>query len=165
MAAVAADANDASSGKTASFLRDKHAEYLLSLFKEQDTYEHFMTEHIRVSGIYWGVAAMRMIRLMLLLSWSQVVDDLLESQCANGGWGGYRGHDPYLLHTTSAVQVLAMCGALSRIDSEKVVAYVAGLQQEDGSFFGDEWGEIDTRFSYCALLTPRHPRKAGRHRC
>jgi geranylgeranyl transferase type-2 subunit beta len=25
--------------------------------------------------------------------------------------------------------------------------------QPDGSFAGDEWGEIDTRFSYCALST------------
>lgn len=25
------------------------------------------------------------------------------------------------------------------------------LEQEDGSFFGDKWGEVDTRFSYCAL--------------
>lgn len=25
------------------------------------------------------------------------------------------------------------------------------MQQEDGSFLGDEWGEVDTRFSYCAL--------------
>jgi hypothetical protein len=30
---------------------------------------------------------------------------------------------------------------------------VAGLQQADGSFVGDEWGEVDTRFSYAALLT------------
>ncbi|KAK1300447.1 hypothetical protein QJS10_CPB13g01510 [Acorus calamus] len=28
---------------------------------------------------------------------------------------------------------------------------VAGLQNEDGSFSGDMWGEIDTRFSYCAI--------------
>ena len=28
---------------------------------------------------------------------------------------------------------------------------MAGLQQGDGSFWGDEWGEVDTRFSYCAL--------------
>lgn len=26
-----------------------------------------------------------------------------------------------------------------------------GLQQPDGSFFGDKWGEVDTRFSYCAV--------------
>lgn len=28
---------------------------------------------------------------------------------------------------------------------------MCSLQQPDGSFFGDEWGEVDTRFSYCAL--------------
>lgn len=33
----------------------------------------------------------------------------------------------------------------------QVAGYVSGLQQPDGSFFGDEWGEVDTRFSYCAL--------------
>lgn len=32
-----------------------------------------------------------------------------------------------------------------------MASYVAGLQQSDGSFAGDKWGEIDTRFSYCAL--------------
>ena len=31
------------------------------------------------------------------------------------------------------------------------LADVAGLQQPDGSFWGDAWGETDTRFSYCAL--------------
>lgn len=25
------------------------------------------------------------------------------------------------------------------------------LQQSDGSFFGDKWGEIDSRFTYAAL--------------
>ena len=29
---------------------------------------------------------------------------------------------------------------------------VSSLQQPDGSFAGDAWGEVDTRFSYCALL-------------
>lgn len=37
------------------------------------------------------------------------------------------------------------------MDVELVVKFVAGLQQADGSFAGDKWGEIDTRFSYCAL--------------
>jgi geranylgeranyl transferase type-2 subunit beta len=30
---------------------------------------------------------------------------------------------------------------------------VTSLQLPDGSFAGDRWGEVDTRFSYCALLT------------
>lgn len=32
-----------------------------------------------------------------------------------------------------------------------MVQYVSGLQQDNGSFFGDKWGEVDTRFSYCAV--------------
>jgi len=34
---------------------------------------------------------------------------------------------------------------------EPMIADVAKLQQQNGSFAGDSWGEIDTRFSYCAL--------------
>ncbi len=30
---------------------------------------------------------------------------------------------------------------------------VASLQRPDGSFAGDAWGEVDTRFSYCAVAT------------
>jgi geranylgeranyl transferase type-2 subunit beta len=32
-----------------------------------------------------------------------------------------------------------------------VVKYVSSLQQLNGSFSGDKWGEVDTRFSYCAV--------------
>lgn len=48
-------------------------------------------------------------------------------------------------------QVLCIYEALDEIDVEKVAKYVSGLQQLDGSFFGDKWGEIDTRFSFCAV--------------
>lgn len=40
---------------------------------------------------------------------------------------------------------------MHRIDRDRVIDFVASLQRADGSFSGDEWGEIDTRFSYCAL--------------
>ena len=60
-------------------------------------------------------------------------------------------HDPHILYTLSALQVLALYDELSVVDADLVVRYVASLQQSDGSFSGDQWGEIDTRFSYCAL--------------
>jgi len=34
---------------------------------------------------------------------------------------------------------------------EKIVMYVSKLQLDDGSFTGDKWGEVDTRYSFCAL--------------
>lgn len=52
-----------------------------------------------------------------------------------------------LIHSMYFGLLSARCCPLAK----KVAGYVSGLQQEDGSFFGDEWGEVDTRFSYCAL--------------
>jgi len=48
-------------------------------------------------------------------------------------------------------QVLCLYDAMDTIDVDRVVKYTAGLQQDDGSFFGDKWGEVDTRFSFCAV--------------
>lgn len=66
-------------------------------------------------------------------------------------FGGSIGHDSHMLYTLSAVQILALSGNLDKINCDKVAQYVASLQQPDGSFSGDKWGEIDTRFSYCAV--------------
>ena len=66
-------------------------------------------------------------------------------------FGGNVHHDPHLLYTLSALQILALYDQLAIVDADKVSNYVASLQQPDGSFAGDKWGEIDTRFSYCAL--------------
>ena len=66
-------------------------------------------------------------------------------------FGGSIDHDPHILYTLSALQILALTDELHRVDSEQVARYISGLQQPDGSFFGDQWGEVDTRFSYCAL--------------
>ena len=57
-----------------------------------------------------------------------------------------------MLYTLSALQLLAVFGRLDLIsDPDRVAAFVGSLQQPDGSFAGDKWGEIDTRFSYCAM--------------
>lgn len=56
-----------------------------------------------------------------------------------------------MLYTLSALQILALYGSLDLVDKDKIISFVAGLQKTDGSFAGDQWGEIDTRFSYCAL--------------
>jgi len=60
-------------------------------------------------------------------------------------------HDPHILYTLSALQILALYDELSVVNTDLVVSYVASLQLSDGSFMGDKWGEVDTRFSYCAL--------------
>jgi geranylgeranyl transferase type-2 subunit beta len=57
-----------------------------------------------------------------------------------------------MLYTLSALQILALTHSLDRLeDTDKVARFIASLQKTDGSFTGDKWGEVDTRFTYCAL--------------
>lgn len=44
-----------------------------------------------------------------------------------------------------------MFDEIKAIDLDKLATYFASLQNEDGSFNGDYAGEVDTRFSYCAI--------------
>lgn len=99
----------------------------------------------------------------------------------DGGFSGNHGHDSHLLHTLSAVQLLVMldCGYTEETDTEakqdidkgqfvpkktenvpfckqvekrnRILDYVRRLGHESGAYRGDQWGEVDTRFSYCAL--------------
>jgi geranylgeranyl transferase type-2 subunit beta len=72
----------------------------------------------------------------------------------SGGFGGHTGQDGHMLYTLSALQVLALGDRLSddRLPRERVIQFIVNRQQSsDGSFTGDAWGEVDTRFTYCAL--------------
>lgn len=60
----------------------------------------------------------------------------------------------HLLYTLSAIQLFVLFDCLDEHlpDRDAVAAQIAALQQPDGSFVGDSYGEVDTRFSYCAIL-------------
>lgn len=150
------------------FYRRQHLAYIANLSNRLDqpsSYEGAVTEHLRMSGIYWTYAA-----LSLLVSASEAnkvlgvttsIDDSRPTivewvlkcfDAKSGGFGGNIGHDGHLLYTLSALQILVMAEHdLTQLPVEDIVKFIASLQQTDGSFAGDAWGEIDTRFSYCAL--------------
>lgn len=48
-------------------------------------------------------------------------------------------------------QIACLLNRELELPIENIVTYVSKLQQDDGSFTGDKWGEIDTRYSFCAL--------------
>lgn len=72
--------------------------------------------------------------------------------CTGEGHSAYP-HDGHLLYTLSALQILAMADALDdvRLNKDAVVNFISMMQNDDGSFSGDKWGEVDTRFTYCAF--------------
>ncbi|XP_078416784.1 geranylgeranyl transferase type-2 subunit beta isoform X2 [Cetorhinus maximus] len=137
----------------AVLLLDKHSDYIASYGSKKDDYEYCMSEYLRMSGIYWGLTVMDLMRQLHRMNKEEILQFVKSCQHECGGVGASIGHDPHLLYTLSAVQILSLYDSLHVIDVDKVVQYVKGLQQEDGSFAGDKWGEIDTRFSFCAVAT------------
>lgn len=140
-------------------IHTKYIESLSSKMNAVDSYEGAVTEHLRMSGVYWAVTALSILhefeKVDKLLDLSGEILEWIFS-CwdeQTGGFGGNTGHDGHLLYTLSAIQLLAIMDKLDdeRLDKFAIVKFVSGLQQEDGSFAGDDWGEVDTRFSYCAL--------------
>jgi len=142
------------------FYEELHIKYIKNLAETHDsTFEGALTEHLKISGVYWSLTA-----LSLILSPSEV-DEALQLQSnlvdfvfecfdeKTGGFAGNVGQDGHLLYTLSALQVLAIAQKLDddRLNREAVIEYCVSREQDDGSFTGDEWGEVDTRFVFCAL--------------
>lgn len=148
----ASNGGNSDSGDASKLEFWKHVEYIENHGKQEDDYEYCMTEFLRMSGIYWGVTALDIMGQLDRLDRKSIIDFVKRCQCAtSGGFAPCEGHDPHMLYTLSAVQILCTYDALDQIDCDAVVRYIVGLQQPDGSFFGDKWGEVDTRFSFCAV--------------
>ncbi|XP_010168557.1 geranylgeranyl transferase type-2 subunit beta [Antrostomus carolinensis] len=136
-----------------TLLSEKHADYIASYGTKKDDYEYCMSEYLRMSGVYWGLTAMDLMGQLHRMNKEEILEFIKSCQHECGGISASIGHDPHLLYTLSAVQILILYDSLHVVDVNKIVEYIQNLQKEDGSFAGDEWGEIDTRFSFCAAAT------------
>ncbi|KAK6221106.1 Rab geranylgeranyltransferase [Pestalotiopsis sp. IQ-011] len=134
-----------------------HVKYIQSLDTKKDEYEYWLTEHLRMNGLYWGLTALHLLQHPDALPRDETIDFVLSCQHENGGFGAAPGHDAHMLSTVSAVQILALVDGLDELDTRgkgKITTgkFMADLQnRETGTFAGDEWGEEDTRFLYGAL--------------
>ncbi|CAG4979360.1 unnamed protein product [Colias eurytheme] len=143
-----------SADRPKTLLLQKHSDYLASYGLNKDDFEYCMTEYLRMSGIYWSLTAMELMDQSSRMPKEDIIEFITSCQDSeSGGISASTGHDPHMLYTLSAVQVLAMYDRLDAIDIDGVVRFVVSMQQDDGSFFGDKWGEVDTRFSFCAVMT------------
>ncbi|KAL8756609.1 MAG: hypothetical protein Q9184_004445 [Pyrenodesmia sp. 2 TL-2023] len=136
----------------------KHVEYIKTLDKRKDELEYWLTEHLRLNGVYWGLTALHLLKHPDALPREETIEFVLSCQRQSGGFGAAPDHDAHMLYTVSAVQILVTIDALDELEKrgkggrERVGRYIAQLQnQDDGSFAGDEWGENDTRFLFGAL--------------
>ncbi|KAK9312521.1 terpenoid cyclases/protein prenyltransferase alpha-alpha toroid [Lipomyces starkeyi] len=135
------------------FMREKHISYIQSLDNKQDELEYWLSEHLRMSGIYWGLTALDLMGARDVLPREKVMEYVKSCQHPNGGFGAHPGHDPHLLYTLSAIQILFIQDALDAVDADVVAKFVTSLQDsETGTVRGDVTGdEADTRFVYAAM--------------
>jgi len=153
MAVIVKDAVMPANAPT-SLIMDQHASFIAKYGQDPDDFEYAMSEFLRMNGMYWGVACMDLMDRLSDMDREGIIQFLVDCQdLESGGFRPVQNHDPHLLNTLSAVQVAAIFDCLDKIDRDGVVKYVKSLQQEDGSFWGDKWGEVDNRFSFCALAT------------
>ncbi|GMH12745.1 hypothetical protein Nepgr_014586 [Nepenthes gracilis] len=145
------DLNSITNDRMAVLAVEKHVHYILSVEKKKDDFESVVMEHLRMSGAYWGLMTLDLLGKLGTVDHDEVISWVMKCQHESGGFGGNVGHDPHVLFTLSAVQVLALFDKIHILDIDKVSSYIAGLQNENGSFSGDIWGEVDTRFSYIAI--------------
>lgn len=44
-------------GETVIFCADKHVDYIRKLSADVESFEYLVTQHLRMSGVYWGLTA------------------------------------------------------------------------------------------------------------
>uniref|UniRef100_A0A7N2MBX0 Geranylgeranyl transferase type II subunit beta n=1 Tax=Quercus lobata TaxID=97700 RepID=A0A7N2MBX0_QUELO len=122
---------------------EKHVQYILSVEKRKDDFVSVVMEHLRMNGAYWGLTTLDFLGKLDTVDVEEVVSWVMKCQHQSGGFGGNIGHDPHVLYTLSAVQVLALFDKLNVLDIDKVTNW-------------DIWGEVDTRYSFpfCFVIWP-----------
>jgi len=78
-----------------------------------------LTEHLRLSGIYWGLTALHILGQPGALPRNELIQNVLDCWHVNGGFGAAPGHDAHLLYTVNAVQTLTLLSAWKEVDERR----------------------------------------------
>ncbi|VDL61270.1 unnamed protein product [Hymenolepis diminuta] len=119
---------------------EKHISFLKAMEKKDDP----TLDYLKVSGVYWSLTALDLMKKLDLYDKEGIINLVKSCFNSDGGFAPAPNHDSHILYTLSAIQILVTYDEIKQIDSEK---------NSDGSFNGDKWGEVDSRFSFCAVAT------------
>ncbi len=138
-----------------SLLIEKHTNYIKDLFRKPVYLEHWMADHLKMNALYWGICALFLMHQEGAFKKEDVVSFIMKCYDEKyGGFGSAPKHDAHILSTLSALQVLKLYNSLDVLSEDqrsKTVGFIKSLQLPDGSFEGDRFGEVDTRFVYTAI--------------
>lgn len=84
--------------------------------QRKDELEYWLTEHLRLNGLYWGLTALHLLGHPHALPRAGILDFVFSCLHPDGGFGAAPGHDAHMLYTVSAVQILATLDAFAELD-------------------------------------------------
>lgn len=110
-------------------LFEKHIDFINEYGQDENHFEYGMTDYLRVSGMYWGLTALELMNAQPTQSKDLIVGYIKECQDAeSGGISACVGHDPHILHTLSAVQVISFDEITSNL-SHRELSDFSHIQQ------------------------------------
>lgn len=73
------------------FFIEKHVVYIKRISSDTDSFEFIVSQHLRMSGVYWGLCAMSImgINLQVEMNADAIVDWVMRCQAENGGYKTY----------------------------------------------------------------------------
>jgi prenyltransferase beta subunit len=84
--------------------------------QRKDELEYWLTEHLRLNGLYWGLTALHLLGHPDALPRRELLDFVFSCLHEEGGFGAAPGHDAHMLYTVSGVQILATLDAFAELD-------------------------------------------------
>lgn len=66
------------------FLKEKHIQYIAELDNRRNDLAYWQTEHLRISGIYWGLTALDLLGSLESLNKEQVIKFVVDCQQQDG---------------------------------------------------------------------------------
>lgn len=85
--------------------------------QRKDELQYWLTEHLRLNGVYWGLTALHLMGHPEALPRDQTIEFVRSCQNQDGGFGAAPGHDSHMLYTLSAVQILATIDAMAEVEN------------------------------------------------
>lgn len=98
------------------------------LVQKKEDFEYFVTEHLRMSGYYWGLTALSLLHHLPTAEKDDLIKWVLSCQHEDGGFGGSPEGDSHLLYTLSALQVLALYDSLDKCNRDACASCTLSLR-------------------------------------
>ena len=77
---------DASTMDASSLKSQAHSQFIVNSSKDRDTIEYVLTEHLRMSGVYWGLTALDLIGHLDKMDTEPILKWLQRCKHPNGGY-------------------------------------------------------------------------------